>query len=172
MADGCGMMGPYTNCIDPDSTDLGYASYTMEAAGTNSFCVSSTLGTVPLSSTLTSRCYPYTCNPANITFKIGTNTITCLNTDGGKSQNVSSMAGQLICPDFTSFCSRSRKTCANWCSQNGYCMGGVCNCLAGYYGSDCSKSYCTAGTYYDPTTSQCVSVCPNKYYQNVYSRSC
>jgi hypothetical protein len=29
MADGCGLMGPYSNCIDPDSTDLGYASYTM-----------------------------------------------------------------------------------------------------------------------------------------------
>jgi len=28
MSDGCGFMGPYVNCIDPASTDLGYASYT------------------------------------------------------------------------------------------------------------------------------------------------
>jgi len=172
MADGCGIMGPYSNCMDPASTDLGYASYTMEAVGTNSFCVSSTLGTVALPNTLTSRCYPYKCNTANITFTIGSYSITCLSTEGGTSKTLSSMTGTLICPDFSSFCLHTRKTCSNWCSQNGYCMGGVCNCLSGYYGSDCSKTQCTSGTFYDPTTSTCVSVCPSKYYQNIYSRSC
>ena len=82
------------------------------------------------------------------------------------------MTGVLYCPDFYSFCKHTRKTCANWCSQNGYCMGGVCNCLPGYYGSDCSKVGCTSGTYWDPKTSTCVNYCPTKYYQNIYSRSC
>lgn len=51
-------------------------------------------------------------------------------------------------------------------------MGGICNCLSGYYGADCSKTFCTTGKYYDSTTSTCVSVCPSGYYQNTYNRAC
>lgn len=51
-------------------------------------------------------------------------------------------------------------------------MGGVCNCLPGYYGSDCSKTTCTTGYYYSPLTATCVTVCPSTYYQNIYSRTC
>jgi leishmanolysin len=173
MADGCGIYGPYANCMDSASTDNGYASYTFEVDNTNSFCVSSTLGTVSLPNTLTSRCYPYVCNPTNIIFTIGSYSITCLSTDpAGTQKTLSSMTGTLTCPDFASFCQHTRITCPNWCSQNGYCMAGVCNCLPGYYGSDCSQTQCTSGTYYNPTNSTCVTVCPNKYYQNKYSQSC
>lgn len=28
MADGCGLYGPYFDCVDPDSSDDGYKSYT------------------------------------------------------------------------------------------------------------------------------------------------
>ena len=80
MADNCGIYGPYANCIDPTSTDNGYASYTFEVDSTNSGCVYSTLGTVALPNSLTSRCYPFLCNPSNITFTIGSYQITCLST--------------------------------------------------------------------------------------------
>ena len=172
MADGCGIYGPYISCVDPSTTDNGYASYTQEQYATNSFCISSTLGTVALASSLTSRCYPYSCSTNSITFNIGTYTITCLSTEAGASKTLSAMTGSLTCPNFAAFCTDTRKTCSKWCSQNGFCMGGVCNCLPGYYGSDCSKTMCTSSTYYDPTTSTCVTVCPSKYYQNIYSRSC
>lgn len=171
MADGCGIEGPYAACVDPTTSDS-YVSYTQEAYGTTSFCVASTLGTVALPSTLTSRCYPYTCSVSSVAFKIGTSTITCLSSEAGVQKTLSSMTGSLTCPDFVSFCTHTRKTCSNWCSRNGYCMGGVCNCLPGYYGSDCSKTICTIGYYYSPTTGTCVAVCPSNYYQNIYSYSC
>ena len=82
------------------------------------------------------------------------------------------MTGHLTCPIFADFCTNTRKTCSNWCSQNGYCMAGVCNCLQGYYGVDCSQTMCSINTYFDSTTSTCVSVCPSGYYQNIYSHSC
>jgi hypothetical protein len=172
MADGCGIFGPYTNCVDPSTNDNGYASYTQEAYSTSSYCVSSTLGTVALSNKLTSRCYPYSCGASSVTFTIGTYSITCLSSEAGTPKTLSAMTGSLTCPDFAAFCSNTRKTCASWCSQNGYCMAGVCNCLPGYYGVDCSKTMCSVGAYYDPTTSTCVSTCPSRYYQNIYSHSC
>lgn len=172
MADSCGIYGPYTNCIDPATTDSGYASYTQEQYATNSYCVGSTLGTVALPSTLTSRCYPYTCGTDSIVFTVGTYSITCLSSEAGTTKTLSAMTGDLTCPIFADFCTNTRKTCKNWCSQNGYCMAGICNCLPGYYGVDCSITICSVGTYYDSTTSSCVTVCPSGYYQNIYSHSC
>ena len=66
----------------------------------------------------------------------------------------------------------SGKTCSNFCNQNGYCMGGVCNCYTGYYGSDCSQTSCTTGQYFNPVDSTCGTNCPTGYYSNIYSRSC
>jgi len=172
MADSCGIYGPYTNCVDPATTDPGYASYTQEKYATNSYCIASTLGTVALSSTLTSRCYPYSCGTSSVTFTIGSYTITCQSAEAGVQKTLSAMTGTLTCPDFAAFCTNTRKTCSNWCSKNGYCMGGVCNCLSGYYGTDCSKTSCTTNTFYDSTTLTCVAICPSGYYSNTYSRSC
>lgn len=73
---------------------------------------------------------------------------------------------------FADFCTESRKTCPNWCSQNGYCMGGVCNCIAGYYGDNCGQTICTSGTFYDPTTTSCVATCPSAYYANSWNDAC
>lgn len=126
-----------------------------------------------LPSTVQSRCYPYVCNPNNITFTIGTNKITCLSTENATTQKtISAFTGYLACPDYNQFCVRSRKTCPNWCSKNGYCMGGICNCITGYYGDDCSKTTCTTGLYYNPLSGTCVSICPNGYYQNPYNTAC
>jgi hypothetical protein len=82
------------------------------------------------------------------------------------------MNGYLNCPIFTSFCTVSQKTCTNFCNQNGYCMGGVCNCNTGYSGSTCTQTICTAGQYYDPIGGTCGANCPSGYYTNKYSKSC
>jgi hypothetical protein len=134
--------------------------------------VKSTLGSVALPSTVQSRCYPYVCNSNNIVFTVGTNSITCLSTEGGIQKTLSSFTGYLQCPDFNSFCTNSRKTCPNWCSQNGYCMGGICNCVSGYYGDDCSKTICTSGLFYNILTLTCVATCPSGYYANTYNTAC
>lgn len=134
--------------------------------------MASTLGSVALPDTVQSRCYPYLCNPTNITFTIGTNRIICGIGENGTVKTLSSMTGYLICPVYSQFCTNSRKTCPNWCSQNGYCMGGICNCITGYYGDDCSQISCTAGTFYDSISRQCVTVCPSGYYQNSFNSAC
>lgn len=51
-------------------------------------------------------------------------------------------------------------------------MGGICNCMPGYYGSDCSKTTCTSGTYYSSLTGACVGTCPSNYYANKYNSAC
>ena len=76
-------------------------------------------------------------------------TVTCQSNEGGTRKTLTSLSGYLECPEFVDFCQQSRKICKNWCSQNGFCMRGVCNCLPGYYGADCSKTTCTSTQYYD-----------------------
>lgn len=88
------------------------------------------------------------------------------------TKTLSALAGSLTCPSFTEFCTVSRKTCTNWCSKNGFCADGVCNCLSTNFGSDCSISTCTAGQYYDPIAGTCGTSCPSGTYQNSYSHTC
>jgi hypothetical protein len=78
MSDGCGIYGSYFNCVDSASSDPGYQPYTSEVYSPASFCVTSTLGTVTIPSTLQSRCYPYVCSTTGIVFTIGSYSITCL----------------------------------------------------------------------------------------------
>ena len=128
---------------------------------------------VGLPAILQSRCYPYVCNTDNIVFTIGTYTITCLASEAGTQKTRSGLVGRLVCPEYTAFCTVSRKTCANFCNQNGYCMGGICNCYTGYYGSDCNQTICANNTeYYNPVSGTCGTSCPSGYYVNVYSVSC
>ncbi len=87
------------------------------------------------------------------------------------------MQGYLECPNFVDFCPQSRKICPNWCSQNGFCTRGVCNCYSDntvtYSGIDCSQTSCVAANnFFDPTTSSCVATCPSGYYANTRSKAC
>jgi len=175
MADGCGIYGEYFSCIDSDSVDTGnYQPKSLEVWSSSSFCVASTMGKTALSSNLQSRCYPFVCNTNSITFTIGTYSVICLSSEAGQSKTLSGLSGYLTCPSYTSYCSVSRKTCSSFCNQNGYCMGGVCNCYTGYYGKDCSKTVCSSGQYFDPVSNNCLSSCPpsSGYYSNVFSSSC
>ena len=92
--------------------------------------------------------------------------------EAGTAKTLSALVGSLTCPDYTAFCTLSGKTCNNFCNQNGFCMGGVCNCYTGYYGSDCSQTSCTAGQFFNPVDSTCGTNCPSGYYTNIYSDSC
>ena len=173
-SDKCGIWISTLHCVDPNALDDGFKTQSQETYGTTSFCVTSTLASIGLDTNLQSRCYPYVCYDNNaIKFTIGSNNILCSPTDGGTNKTLSGFAGTLTCPDYQSFCWMSRKTCPNWCSQNGFCTRGVCNCLAGYSGEDCSKTICTTSTQkYNPGTTACVTSCPSSTYSNAYSFTC
>jgi hypothetical protein len=106
MSDGCGLYGPYFNCVDDTSTDPGYQALTYEQFGTNTLCVASTLSTQLLlsNSNLLSRCYPYVCDTSSIVFTIGSYSITCLSSQAGVMKTLSALTGYLTCPDYNDFC--------------------------------------------------------------------
>lgn len=173
MSDGCGMYGEYFSCVDSTSQNDSYIGFTHEQHGESSFCFDSTMSqNVVVPAIYQSRCYPYVCGTSNITITIGGFSVECLSTEGGTVKTLSGLQGSLTCPDFTRFCTVSRKTCSEFCNQNGYCMGGVCNCLTTAFGSDCTQSSCTAGQFYSSTTSTCVSTCPSGTYANIFSHTC
>lgn len=171
--DKCGVWVGTLNCVDPDAASDGYKSLCQETYGTSSFCVSSTISTVSIDSTLQSRCYPYTCHDNNnITFMIGVNPLYCAPIDAGKTKALAGYYGTLTCPNYQDFCRISRKSCPNWCSQKGICTRGVCNCMSGAFGADCSQSSCAVGQYWDAAGGLCTNTCPSGYFANVFSSSC
>lgn len=103
---------------------------------------------------------------------IGANPIYCAPVDAGKTKALAGYYGTLTCPTYQDFCRNSRKICPNWCSQKGICTRGVCNCMDGAYGADCSQSTSCGVQYYDPSTNLCKSICPTEYFINVFSGSC
>lgn len=103
---------------------------------------------------------------------IGANPIYCAPVDAGKTKALAGYYGTLTCPTYQDFCRNSRKICPNWCSQKGICTRGVCNCMDGAYGADCSQSTSCGVHYYDPSTSSCQPSCPTEYFINVFSGSC
>ena len=103
---------------------------------------------------------------------IGANPIYCAPVDAGKTKALAGYYGTLTCPTYQDFCRNSRKICPNWCSQKGICTRGVCNCMDGAYGADCSQSTSCGVQYYDPSTNLCKSICPTGYFINVFSGSC
>lgn len=66
----------------------------------------------------------------------------------------------------------SRKTCQNWCNKRGICTRGICHCMSGYSGEDCSISTCLTNQYYDVTDQLCKGVCPTGTMANVFNRFC
>lgn len=124
------------------------------------------------------RCYPYTCDLVNqkILFTVAEYSVTCFAMDAGIKKTVSGLTGYLECPNFDDFCNKARKICPNWCSKQGFCTGGICNCYitdtVAYSGEDCSISTCSESQFYNPVTKTCVSVCPDGRYGNKFSRTC
>lgn len=176
MADHCSMWAEYHHCVDPDQGDDGFKQFTLEQYKTSSFCVTSTLGTSSISQESKSRCYPYVCKYAPdvlaIALTIGTYTVNCLRSEGGIRKTISALTGYLECPVYDDFCVNSRKICKNWCSKNGICTRGICNCYPGYSGDDCSKTICTSTQFYNPADNTCGLACPSGTYQNKYAKTC
>ena len=136
MSDGCGQYASYFGCVDADQVDDGIKNRTHESYGTTSFCIKSTFSTSAQLGQNQARCYPYICNSATstITYTVGNSIVPCGIADVGVIKTLSSISGYLQCPSYSDFCINSRKLCLNWCSKNGFCTRGVCNCMSGYSG--------------------------------------
>lgn len=95
---------------------------------------------------------------------MGTINIIC--TKSGEVKSVPGGEGTLTCPDLNRFCGNRKRLCPGWCSQKGHCTGGVCTCIAGNAGYDCSVSTCLTNEFYDDVAKVCKDTCPNNTFKN------
>lgn len=77
-------------------------------------------------------CYTSVCSADKLSITItvasGKTAVCSVN---GATVSVAGLPGTLKCPsNILAVCSQS-KTCPNNCSSNGYCINGVCKCIAG-----------------------------------------
>lgn len=63
-----------------------------------------------------------------------------------------------MCPDFDDFCEYVPVKCSTYCSRNGVCVNGTCECANGYGGSDCSQNL---NVTCDPSCVTCSGIGPN-----------
>jgi proprotein convertase subtilisin/kexin type 5 len=172
LADSCLMTIESISCVNPsDFSKDGTYSYTQESYSASSQCFVSSAATVSIPG-LNARCYEYNCSSDNtqILIKIGSNTYTC--TTAGTTFVVSGMSGSVTCPSPTDFCTNRRIFCPDFCSGNGYCMGGICNCKTGFAGASCSITSCSSTQYYHSVSGTCVGTCPSGTFANVFNKNC
>lgn len=91
----------------------------------------------------TTRCLPVTCSGSSLQIKVGTQTITCSESDGASSalKAVGDSTYQLECPVTTRYCTQLTTACPNDCNAKGLCtLNKQCFCYTGWSGTDCSQS--------------------------------
>lgn len=85
------------------------------------------------------------------------------------------MYGSITCPNIKRFCKNQRLLCPNWCSNNGFCTNGVCNCKEGYAGTDCSLTSCVTASYiYNTAETACIdpTTCTGAFYADKFNKVC
>ncbi len=84
------------------------------------------------------------------------------------------MVGTITCPNIKRFCKNQRLLCPNFCSNNGFCTNGICNCKAGMAGKDCSKTECSNSQIYSTDESSCIinSSCTGAFYVDIFNKVC
>ncbi|EGR26888.1 leishmanolysin family protein, putative [Ichthyophthirius multifiliis] len=140
----CNTSSTYSNgkCWDTSSdlnTQQSQLAYGIKF-GINSKCFNVTLLNkkfVP-SNKLQGKCYQHYCqhNSQQLIIQVGNQKVIC--TKNQAQMQVDGYNGYIQCPEnIQEFCN-FKKFCPNYCSANGYCLKGQCNCDKGFYGSDCS----------------------------------
>jgi len=142
FSDGCPYMRAYSNRDCENTANRGSATLSGEAYGQGSKCFSGTL--YPGGGLSGSRpyCFKYSCVAKStggyqLNVHVGSATGVC--TGKGKA-SVAGYSGTLNCPDPNLYCTTVGKPgCRRGCMGKGTCVGGTCQCYAGWGGADCSK---------------------------------
>ncbi|EGR26907.1 leishmanolysin family protein, putative [Ichthyophthirius multifiliis] len=84
-------------------------------------------------------CYKYECssNGQQVTIWVGSKKVVC--TKNLENMSVKGYTGQIQCPENIALFCGFKKFCPNFCSGNGYCLNGKCQCSKKYFGQDCGK---------------------------------
>ena len=138
-ADYCPYRARYSNgaCRGNSLTTFTY-SRANERIGATSRCFESTLVLSPYKlAPPYSACYEVvSCSEDSALVKIGDQSISCPFTGG--EVTVPGYTGSIKCPSSDVLC--GDVPCKNFCSAQGLCRRGVCECFAGFAGDDCSQS--------------------------------
>ncbi|EAR98413.2 leishmanolysin family protein (macronuclear) [Tetrahymena thermophila SB210] len=141
---GCNNQQAYSNakCYEPNGNFQNNPTYIQKLGvgfGQSSRCFISSLSDPTVSINEQGLCYNYTCNSANqVIIQVGSNQVTC--SQNNQVVTIPNWRGSLKCPEkLDQFCNY-KKVCPNFCSSNGYCDNGVCKCISGFKGADCSQT--------------------------------
>ncbi|CAD8147263.1 unnamed protein product [Paramecium octaurelia] len=117
-------------------------------------------------------CYQYSCDENNsLTIIVDGVKYDCSVGGSSPSYDTEQYKSGIVCPDNPMELCKSASECPNQCNKKGFCLGGVCTCIAGYSGRACEKSCttyrdgiecvqsCSSNTFADESTMYCIG-CP------------
>ncbi|CAD8054509.1 unnamed protein product [Paramecium primaurelia] len=160
---------PDLDCRDADNYDETLFSGTNFHFGFDSMCiqggfVSKTRAVYDIGYS----CYKYSCDENyRLTIIVDGVEYDCSVGGSSPSYDTNKYKSGIICPDNPKDLCQSVSECPNQCNKKGYCLGGLCTCIAGYAGRACEK---TCNTYRNGI--ECVETCPTNTFADDFTKYC
>jgi hypothetical protein len=142
-ADYCSYVVPLATGDCRNEANSGFANTNFgEKFGPNSVCIEGDFAPTGSFTRDHGACHEIVCRPDGFDVKLGDSlTVSCGKNNHPEPNdvvsNIKGFAGSLNCPSYDIVCG-AQAPCPNTCSTQGSCTaGGVCDCMHGFYGTDC-----------------------------------